>query len=85
MKLLILSSLMFASISVQATEVCFIKAFKMSARANLHLTCSGRPVQKIVDRVSPSRVNLTKKKAEVIRSLINRGYRVESENMFIKY
>lgn len=70
--------------TAQASSVCFIKTYKMSARANLHLICSDRPVQKIVDKES-ERVNLLQKKTEVIDMLIKRGYRVESENMFIKY
>lgn len=86
-KLVILAVMVVGSIfnTVQASEVCFIKTWKMSARANLHLTCSGREVRKIVDSVNPKSVDLTKKKAEVIRDLIRRGFRVESENMFIKY
>ena len=86
-KTVVVLALLVSSLSsfAQAVEVCFIKTYKMSARSNLHLTCSGQPVQKIVDAVRSNSVNLTKKKAVVIRTLIQRGYRVESENMFIKY
>lgn len=85
MKSLVILSVLLFGATAQATEVCFIKAFKASARAHLHLTCSGKAVQKIVDGVYYNDVNLTKKKADLIRVLIKRGYRVESENMFIKY
>lgn len=84
MKVLVVFTLLIAG-TAQASSVCFIKAYNMSARAHVHLVCSDRPVQKIVDGESPSKVNLLQKKAQVISNLVKRGYRVESENMLIKY
>ncbi len=87
---IVLTGLLLMSVASQATSVCVFRLESQGNERELYVDCShtgGRQVTGLVAKsvdVVDNRTPISKAKVNFIRFLYEKGYKAETENIFVK-